>query len=979
VQTAADVHEKTAERMTRHIRTLMRATKHDIPWNLPDAFIPHLFEECVRSVNDVPNVKTDWKTPTELVSGKRPDGHYHRFPFGTVAFCYEKNDQDKMAPRARLGIVLGREQDTRALKVFLLDNREIVSRDKLVPAKLTPDLINRINSLNASSQSAEENVFLWGETEPVDSVDAADGEQRPDENSASSTDVRVMDAIPDVVPSERQDREESGLDVVTASQDLPAQGEASPGTNDGNLGEQLPKSQGTIGDVDSERGINLSPGATRRTDRPDPAGFPERAVRSGDAHVEGLVPKQAEMLPADVVREAVPAAVRTDLDYSARRMGSSSSSSSSRNAQSLTGPAVTQTSRRPSTKEVDGSSSSSARRADSSSSSSTHQSVQGVRKGGGSGSIRHQSGDPAVGGVGIGVGGVTVRKTKTGRPSQADYNLLHTKGTTNLTTAGLVLGHAMDYQFVGMVSGQDIPYRQAAADAVTNELKQILDYGVWSPVSQVPKGIKVIPSKMFLVIKYGSDGKYSKHKARLVAGGHKEYIDPAVDTSSPTVRFETLLIVLSIAAHKKYKVRVADVGGAYLEAHLSRDDVYIRLERHVSELLVKIDPTYSKFIDCNGQIVVKLKKALYGLKEASMEWYQHLVAILKEDGFTVSSCDSAMLYKFLDNGDICIIVLHVDDILIVGPESSIVDFIKLMKFQFKKITVDEDGEVHQYLGLLLKSNKDGSITLNQPGYVQEIIQSFNLSPEMTSELPYTQNLFTIDSKSPVSRPKDFRSLVMKLQYLTKTRPDLKLPVAFLSTRSANPTLEDHVKLRKVACYVNGTQELGMVLNGDSMNMVCSADASFAVHGDAKSHTGVCLRFGERSAPIHVESKKQNLVTASSTEAEMVALSTGTKEVVWTRAVLAELGFKQSRTVIEQDNKSCITLSYRGPGRSVNSRAINIKYFWVHQFIESGDIALEYVPSDKLLADGLTKPHPRGVFLKWRDDFLNTMKVEDVGR
>ena len=129
--------------------------------------------------------------------------------------------------------------------------------------------------------------------------------------------------------------------------------------------------------------------------------------------------------------------------------------------------------------------------------------------------------------------------------------------------------------------------------------------------------------------------------------------------------------------------------------------------------------------------------------------------------------------------------------------------------------------------------------------------------------------------------------------------------------------------------------------------------------------------GIKNAPIHVTSKKQPIVANSSTESELIALHMALEEVTWTRNLIEELGYPQKEAIeVEQDNQSTVILANRGPGRMGRSKAINIKYFWVSEQIENGLIKLKYVPSEEILADGLTKNQPKEKFLVWRNKMLN---------
>lgn len=177
-------------------------------------------------------------------------------------------------------------------------------------------------------------------------------------------------------------------------------------------------------------------------------------------------------------------------------------------------------------------------------------------------------------------------------------------------------------------------------------------------------------------------------------------------------------------------------------------------------------------------------------------------------------------------------------------------------------------------------------------------------------------------------------------------------------------------LKRIVKYLQMTRDLGLVFKPNSTRIYCSADASFATNIDARSQTGAIVQMGSNNAPLHVGSKKQKLVAASSTEAEMIALTHAAQEVYWVMEIMEEIGITMQPAIIHQDNQSCMTLSYVGPGKTAKSRAINIKYFWVKQFLDQGRMILEYTPSSEMLADGLTKPLQPAQFIPWRTEILN---------
>jgi len=199
----------------------------------------------------------------------------------------------------------------------------------------------------------------------------------------------------------------------------------------------------------------------------------------------------------------------------------------------------------------------------------------------------------------------------------------------------------------------------------------------------------------------------------------------------------------------------------------------------------------------------------------------------------------------------------------------------------------------------------------------------------------------------------FHSTTAKLLYLSKrARPDILLPVSFLTTRVQSPNKDDWGKLQRVLKYLNGTRDLGICLRADSpTNLTAHIDASYGVHIDGKSHSGMCVSLG--AGPILVKSSKQKIVTKSSTEAELIALSDLSSLVIWSRDFLIAQGESVGPATIGQDNQSTMALADRGASVSERTRHINIRHYWVKDRVSSGEIQIIYTPTDEMVAEAIS--------------------------
>ena len=178
------------------------------------------------------------------------------------------------------------------------------------------------------------------------------------------------------------------------------------------------------------------------------------------------------------------------------------------------------------------------------------------------------------------------------------------------------------------------------------------------------------------------------------------------------------------------------------------------------------------------------------------------------------------------------------------------------------------------------------------------------------------------------------------------------------------------KLARGLKYLNYTKDLGLTLGASSpVDVVTYTDASFAIHANMMSHTGTVITLG--GGPIFAKSSKQKLVTKSSTEAELVGLSDSATQVIWTRNFLAAQGYDMAPATIKQDNQSTLALAAKGRSTSERTRHVNIRYFFVKDRVDSGELKLEYLPTADMVADILTKPLQGQTFIRLRDMLLNT--------
>jgi len=313
----------------------------------------------------------------------------------------------------------------------------------------------------------------------------------------------------------------------------------------------------------------------------------------------------------------------------------------------------------------------------------------------------------------------------------------------------------------------------------------------------------------------------------------------------------------------------------------------------------------------------------------------------------------------------------VDDLLITCKSSAdIEDLLTKLTGKYKEISISR-GDFHSYLGQSIEFCADGQVKVSMEGYVRDLLDSMDVDASASS--PATTKLFHTDTDSSalgVEQKEMYHSCVARLLYLAKrARPDLLTAVAFMCTRVQVPTTDDWAKLIRILKYLNGTRDLGIRLNADKdVAIYAYVDASYGVHQDMKSHTGGVISLGK--GPVYVTSAKQKLMSKSSTEAELIGVSDVLSQVIWTRDFLLAQGYEVGPAKLYQDNESTIALAEKGYSTNSKTRHIAIRYFFVKDRIDAGEVALEHLPTEQMLADMLTKPLQGTLFRKLRSELLN---------
>jgi hypothetical protein len=485
---------------------------------------------------------------------------------------------------------------------------------------------------------------------------------------------------------------------------------------------------------------------------------------------------------------------------------------------------------------------------------------------------------------------------------------------------------------------------EPAVKAVVKEMLQLFNKGVWTVLdaNALSYGDRkaILPSRMFLKEKFTADGEFDRMKARLVAGGDRQpRPEHAEETAAPTMGTSSLFIILALGAKDGCAIASADVPGAYLEADMTKR-VLMRLDKFLAEILANIDPTLRPLMKPDGTFVVVLNKALYGCIESALLWYKVLRGVLEAIGFAANPYDPCVFIRVRE-GHTFTIGCYVDDLMLIGHCEEAVDgVVGELTTTFPGLAVHR-GRTLNYVGMTMDMTEPKVCKITMAGFVTELMaECTDISG--TADTPSTATLFEISPTAALLGERElkrFHSLVAKLLYLGKrSRPDILTTVAFLSTRVLKATEEDWKKLVKLVRYLRGTERLGIRLEANDPTVVMAyVDASFGVHADMRSHSGVVISLGR--GPVYASSSRQRINTKSSTEAELVAVSDAYGQVIWTRNFVAALGQIVGPVQLQQDNLSTMALLRNGRSNSSRTRHIDIRYFFMSDRMAAGEVVV----------------------------------------
>jgi hypothetical protein len=310
-------------------------------------------------------------------------------------------------------------------------------------------------------------------------------------------------------------------------------------------------------------------------------------------------------------------------------------------------------------------------------------------------------------------------------------------------------------------------------------------------------------------------------------------------------------------------------------------------------------------------------------------------------GFENSDADPN-LYFIIRGEDTLILILYVDDLFITGAEDLIAKCKLGLASEFK---MSDIRLMHYFMGMEVWQ-EEGHIFLGQGKYATYILSRFQMEDCRPMSTPMITNWKKLSaSDSQLVDAKVYRQLISSLMYMVNSRPDICFVMNTLSQYMVEPGSVHMVGEKRILIYVYGTVDYGLdYVRGDGVSLVGYTDSEWAgCAANKKITSGCCFSLG--SGLVSWFSQNQKLVSLSSAEAEYMAASQASCKSIWHRKMLVGLfGQELSLTIIHCDNQSCIKL-FENPMFHDRSKNIEIKYHFIRDSVQRGEIQLQYVSTD----------------------------------
>ncbi|KAL9268686.1 Retrovirus-related Pol polyprotein from transposon TNT 1-94-like protein, partial [Drosera capensis] len=397
----------------------------------------------------------------------------------------------------------------------------------------------------------------------------------------------------------------------------------------------------------------------------------------------------------------------------------------------------------------------------------------------------------------------------------------------------------------------------------------------------LPEGAKPVGCKWVFKSKRDANGNVERYKARLVAKGYTQIEDVDYkETFSPVSSKDSFRTIMALVAYFDLELYQMDVKTAFLNGD-------------IEEMIYMVQPE-SFEVDDPKKMVCKLRKSMYGLKQASRQWYHKFHQVILLYGFEMNVVDDCVYHKF-SGSKFIFLVLYVDDILLATNDMCILHETK--KFLSSNFEMKDLGKASFVLGIHIHRERSrGILGLSQKSYIDKVLERFGMQNSKPGNTPVAKG----DKFSLNQCPKGnleiqemqevpYASAVGSLMYAQVcTRPDIAYIVGVLGRYLSNLGMDHWKAAKRMMRYLKRTKDHMLTYRrSDHLEIVGYSDSDFAGCQDSRKSTSGYV-FMLAGGAISWRSAKQTLVTTSTMEAEFVACFEASKQAIWLRNFVTKL-------------------------------------------------------------------------------------------
>eukprot|EP00798_Chlamydomonas_sp_ICE-L_P012788 gene12788-biopygen10693 len=519
--------------------------------------------------------------------------------------------------------------------------------------------------------------------------------------------------------------------------------------------------------------------------------------------------------------------------------------------------------------------------------------------------------------------------------------------------------------FLSCLAASDVPiprnekealfseYSEEWIAAMTEELTALSDMKTWS-LADLPPGSKAIGTKWVFDLKRLVSGEIDRFRARLEAKGYAQR--PGMDYDeffAPVAKLATIRFILSMAADPAAHLAQLDVSTAFLHG-IVEEEIYCTQP-----------PGFKK-----DHRVCRMWKCLYGLKQASRQWYLKVKEDMMGIGFKEVDVDQGLfILPGKSNRPLIWVLLWVDDFLLLSFDEKV-----LLQYKTAIMALNKTrdlGELSVFVGYEITRNRAaGTLHICQSRFIKQLLKSHNMLAEPASTrfpIPLQPDAMLPYHEAGTPKPGlPLAQIVGSLNYLAvNTRPDIAQAVNRLARHSAHP-LHDHMEAATgILKYLATTPDHGITYTSSKklLTRYCDSDQA-ACPITRKSTTGWV--FLNQGGAIAWASKIQSSATAlSSTEAAYMAASSAAQEAMWLRKLqFCATGIQPPALTINRDNQAALS-AWNQEKMSTRLRHKDTRFHFLKEESKKQSIRLNWIPTAANMADMFTKALPRNEFCDFR--------------